>query len=199
MRILVVGATGTIGRAVAEAFSPQHEIVAVTRTTAPTRVDVTDADSIRAMYRAVGPIDAMVSVTGQAKWLPLVQLSDDDFAFSLRNKLMGQVNLVRLGFDSVRDGGVMVVTSGILARAPMAGSAASSLVNAGLEGFMRAAALEAPRGIRVVAVSPPWLTETLQKLGIDTGIGLPAKTVAQTYVQAVEGKANGAVLEPGAG
>lgn len=195
MRILIVGATGTIGRAVVEALAPKHEIVAVTRSTAPTRVDVSDADSIRAMYRAVGPIDAMLSVTGQAKWLPLAQLGDDDFTFSLGNKLMGQVNLVRLGFDSVRDHGVMVVTSGILAHSPMPGSGAVSLVNAGLEGFMRAAALEAPRGIRVVAVSPPWLTETLGKLGMDTSIGLPAKTVAQTYVQAVEGKANGQVLE----
>ena len=79
------------------------------------------------------------------------------------------------------------------------GSAAICLVNAGLEGFVRAAALEAPRGIRVNAVSPPWVLETLQALGMQGVPGLPAATVARTYVRAVTGSENGAVLEPAAG
>jgi NAD(P)-dependent dehydrogenase (short-subunit alcohol dehydrogenase family) len=198
MRILVVGASGTIGRAVVEALSPRHDIVAVSRSTQPLRVDIADPDSIRAMYRAVGAVDAVVSTSGQAKFMPLAQLGDEDFAFSLRNKLMGQVNLVRLGFDQVRDNGVMVVTSGVLARSPIKGSGAVSLVNAGLEGFARAAALEAPRGIRVDVVSPPWVAETLRSLGMDESQGLPAAEVARSYVEAVEGNANGAVLEPAA-
>jgi NAD(P)-dependent dehydrogenase (short-subunit alcohol dehydrogenase family) len=198
MRILIVGASGTIGRAVAEALAARHEIVGVSRSTQPVRVDITDAESIRAMYRAVGPLDAVISTAGQARFKPLAELSDDDFAFSLRDKLMGQVNLVRLGFGPVRENGVFVVTSGVLARSPVRGSAAVSLVNAGLEGFMRAAALEAPGGVRVNAVSPPWVTETLLALGMDTSAGLPAKTVAQSYVQAVEGDRNGAVFEPAA-
>ena len=137
----------------------------------------------------------MVCAAGQARFAPLVELSDDDFQFSLANKLMGQVNLVRFGFDAVRDGGSFTLTSGVLARAPMPGSAAISLVNAGLEGFARAAALEAPRGVRVNVVSPPWVTETLQALGMDPGLGQPAATVAQRYVQSVEGSQTGAVLE----
>ena len=109
---------------------------------------------------------------------------------------MGQVNLVRFGFEHVRDKGVFVLTSGVLARLPMPGSGAVSLVNAGLEGFARSAALEAPRGIRVNVVSPPWVTETLLAFGMDPSIGLPAKVVAQTYVEAVQGDRTGAVLEP---
>jgi len=85
MRILVVGASGTIGRAVVEALSPRHDIVAVSRSTQPLRVDIADPDSIRAMYRAVGAVDAVVSTSGQAKFMPLAQLGDEDFAFSLRN------------------------------------------------------------------------------------------------------------------
>ncbi len=102
-----------------------------------------------------------MSVAGDAKFAPLTSLSDDDFTFSLRNKLMGQVNLVRYGMSAMRDGGSFTLTSGVLAQTPMVGSGAVSLVNAGLEGFVRAAALEAPRGIRVNVVSPPWVTETL--------------------------------------
>ena len=105
---------------------------------------------------------------------------------------------MRLGLPEVADGGSITVTSGILSRQPSRGSGAVSLVNAGLEGFVRAAALEAPRGIRVNAVSPPWVMETLQALKMDVTSGLPATVVAQAYVQSVEGSESGAVLEPSA-
>src|SRR5258706_16079668 len=133
MRILVIGATGTIGRAVVEALSPRHEIVAVSHTRAPLTVDIAIPASIRAMYDAVRKVDAVVSAAGQAKFAPLTALTDEDFAFSLAQKLMGQVNLVRFGLDHVRDRGSFVLTSGVLGRAPMVGGAAISLVNAGLE------------------------------------------------------------------
>src|SRR4029077_19597720 len=113
------------------------------------------------MFRSHGKLDAVVCAAGQAKFAPLAQLSDADFRFCLDNKLMGQVNVVRLGFEHVEDGGSFTLTTGILAQTPMPGSAAISLVNAGLEGFGRAAALEAPRNIRINAVRPRWLTETL--------------------------------------
>ncbi len=196
MRILVVGATGTIGRAVVTALSPRHDIVPVTRGHTAITADLARPDSIRVLYQALGQVDAVVCAAGDAKFAPLDQLSDSDFQFSLSNKLLGQVNLVRYGFAHVRDGGSFTLTSGILARAPMPGSAAVSLVNSGLEGFTRAAALEAPRGIRVNAVSPPWVTETLQALGMDPSQGLPAASVARSYVESVEGKQSGAVLEP---
>ena len=196
MRILVVGATGTIGRAVVEALSPGNEIVAASRSKSTIKVDLAHPDSIKAMYEAAGKVDAVVSAAGEAKFAPLDQLSDDDFLFSLVNKLMGQVNLVRYGWASMRDGGSFTLTSGVLARQPMKGSGAISLVNSGLEGFGRAAALEAPRGIRVNVVSPPWVTETLKKLGMDPSIGLPAATVAKAYVRSVAGTESGTVISP---
>ncbi len=199
MRILVIGATGTIGRAVAEALSARHEIVPVSYGSTSLTVDLAQPDSIRALYKSAGLVDAVISAAGLARFGPLAGLSDDDFQFSLANKLMGQVNLVRTGFYQIRDGGSFTLTSGVLARSPIPGSAAISLVNAGLEGFVRAAVLEAPRGIRVNVVSPPWVTETLQALHMDPSIGQPAATVAQLYVRSVEGTETGAVLElPGA-
>ena len=196
MRILVVGASGTIGRAVVAALEKDHEIVPVSLKSTPITVDITSSTSITAMYGQVGTVDAVVSAAGQAKFAPLSELSDADFRFSLDNKLMGQVNLVRLGFPSVGDQGSFTLTSGILARVPMIGSAVISLVNAGVEGFGRVAALEAPRGIRVNVVSPPWVTETLEALGMDKTLGLPATTVARAYVRSVTGWETGAVIEP---
>ena len=198
MRILVVGATGTIGRAVVAALSADHEIVAVSRRSTPLTVDLAVPASISDMYRAAGKVNAVVCAAGEARFAPLAQLSDEDFQFCLNNKLMGQVNLVRIGFDHVADGASFTVTSGILARSPMTGSAAISLVNAGLEGFVRAAALEAPRGIRVNVVSPPWVTETLQALKMDPSHGLPAAVVARSYVRSVTGTETGSTIEPSA-
>ena len=126
----------------------------------------------------------------------LRELTDEDFAFSLQNKLMGQVNVVRYGWDFVRDGGSLTLTSGVLAQQPMNGSGAVSLVNSALEGFGRAAAHEAPRKIRVNVVSPPWVTETLIAYGMDPSHGMPAKDVARAYVAAVTGRATGEVISP---
>jgi len=198
MRILIVGATGTIGRAVVAALSAGNEVVPASRQSTPITVDLANPESIREMYRSTGKLDAVVCAAGLAKFAPLAQLSDADFRFCLDNKLMGQVNLVRFGFEHVRDRGSFTLTTGILARSPMPGGAAISLVNAGIEGFVRAAALEAPRGIRVNAVSPPWVTETLQALKMDLSQGLPAALVARSYVQSVTGTDTGSTLEPSA-
>lgn len=195
MRVVIIGATGTIGKAVVQALSSRHEVIEVSRTKAAHRVDLSDFASIIDMYRDVGRIDAVISTAGVAKFAPLASLSDADFHLSLSNKLMGQVNLVRLGLEHVTDGGSITLTSGILSRYPMQGSAAISLVNAGIEGFVRAAALEAPRGIRVNAVSPGWVTETLQALGMDISHGTPANIVARAYVRVLEGKETGEVID----
>lgn len=195
MRVLVVGATGTIGRAVAQALSARHEVVSASHAKADLRVDLASRESIEGLFHSVGPVDAVVSAAGRAAFGPVLQLSDEDFHVSLSNKLMGQVNLVRLGARHVRDGGSFTLTSGVLAREPMPGSAAISLVNSGIEGFALAAALELPRGLRINVVSPPWVSETLKAMGKDPSGGVPAAQVAHAYVQSVEGKANGQVID----
>lgn len=195
MRIVVIGATGLIGGVVSKALADKHEVVAVGHSSGEVQVDITDSDSIRAFFKKIGSYDALVSTAGGARFAPLAKLSDEDFAASLKDKLMGQVNLVRLGSATIRDGGSFTLTSGVLAREPIPGSAAISLVNAGLEGFIRAAAIELPRGVRINIVSPPFATETLRQLGMDEIFGLPVARFAKAYREAVEGEANGKVLD----
>jgi|SRR6185369_1200637 len=198
MRIVVIGATGTIGKAVADALAGRHEVVRVARQGGDLQVDISSKESIIQFFEALGPFDALVSAAGETRFKPVEELSDEDFAFCLANKLMGQVNLVRAGLRHVRDGGSFTLTSGVLGLHPMRGSSAISLVNMGLEGFARAAALEAPRGIRVNVVSPPWLTETLEAMGsarAGASSGLPAVAVAKAYVESVESSRTGEVLD----
>src|SRR5438132_11029913 len=196
MRILLIGATGTIGKAIAATLGRRYEVLLASRHQAPLHVDIADPASIRGLYAKVGKLGAVISAAGQARFKPLDEFSDADFRFSLDNKLLGQVNVIRYGLGSVADNGSITITSGVLAQQPMRGSGAVSLVNAGLEGFARAAALEAPRGIRINVVSPPWVTETLKAFGIDPSGGLAAATVAKAYAKSVNGSESGAVIEP---
>ncbi len=196
MRILVIGATGTIGHAVVDALQPQHEIVQASRSGGEIHVDISKPETIHAMYATVGRVDAVVSAAGNGAWKPLAQLTDEDYDLSLRDKLMGQINLVRYGIDSMNDGGSFTLTSGVLGRQPTPGSGALAPVNAALDAFARAAALELPRGIRINVVSPPWVSETLAAMNMDPSHGLPATTVARSYVDSVTGTINGQVLDP---
>lgn len=195
MKILVIGATGTIGTAVVKALEARHEVLRASHVRSELKVDLADPESIRRLYARVGRVDAVIGAAGQAAFRPLLALTDADFTLGLANKLMGQVNLVRLGIEQVADGGSFTLTSGILSRQPMPGGASISLVNAGLEGFVRAAALELPRGVRVNAVAPGWVRETLAAMKMDPGPGIPAAQVAHTYVASVEGRMTGQVLD----
>jgi NAD(P)-dependent dehydrogenase (short-subunit alcohol dehydrogenase family) len=194
-KIVVFGATGTIGQAVIAALSPKYEVVQVGNRQGEFKADFADPDSIRNVFKAVGKVDGIVSTAGAARFAPLEKLSDEDFRFSLAQKLMGQVNLARIGMNYLNDQGSITLTSGILSNQPVVGSAVISLVNAGLEGFARAAALEAPRGIRVNVVSPPWVTETLKALNMDPSVGKPAVEVAKGYVQSIESLQSGKIIE----
>lgn len=195
MKVVIVGATGTIGRAVVQALSGRHEVIQVGKTRGAYQADITSKDSLQRLFQAVAPFDALISATGSGAFKGLTELTDEDFQFSLSHKLMGQVNLARLALPHLRDKGSITLTSGVLAQEPMKGSAAISLVNAGLEGFARAAALEAPRGIRVNVVSPPWVNETLDAMGMKGVPGMPAAKVAAAYVESVEGSRTGEVLD----
>lgn len=195
MKVIVVGATGTIGKAIVQAIGNRHEVIPASFSKSAIKVDISDSSSIRKMFQATGRVDAVISAAGLAKFGPMTSLMDEDFALGLNNKLMGQVNVVRLGMDYINDGGSFTLTSGILSRKPMTGSTAISLVNAALEGFGRAAALEMPRGIRMNIVSPNWVIDTLKAFNMDPSIGTPVEVVAQAYVRVLEGSMNGEVID----
>jgi NAD(P)-dependent dehydrogenase (short-subunit alcohol dehydrogenase family) len=195
MRVIVIGASGTIGREVTRALRFDHEVVTASRTRGDLRVDISDPDSVAAMFGQAGRFDAVVSAAGAARFGTLAELNYDDYLFSLRNKLMGQVNLVRIGQRYINDNGSFTLTSGVLAREPMSGSSVISMVNAGLEGFVRAAQLEMERGVRVNVVSPVWVKETLEAMGRDSSTGMPASQVARSYVACVTGSQRGKVID----
>jgi NAD(P)-dependent dehydrogenase (short-subunit alcohol dehydrogenase family) len=196
MRILIVGGTGTIGGAVAAALAGRHEVVLAGRTRGSLRVDIADPESVRTLYARAGALDAVVCCAGAARYGAFLRLTDADFEMIWRSKLLGQINLVRLGCERLSAGGSFTLTGGTLAHEPAPGGVALSTVNAALEAFAQAAALELPRGLRINVVSPPWVSETLAAMGRDTAGGLPAARVATSYVEAIEGGATGRTFDP---
>lgn len=193
MKVLVIGATGTIGAAVADALAGKHEVVQASRS-GDVAVDIGQPDSTRQMFDLVGKVDAVVCCAGDARFGPLAGLSDADFEFSLQNKVMGQVNIVRFGMDSVADGGSFTLTSGVFSQRPMPGTSAIAMANGAIESFARGAALDVQRGIRVNVVSPPFIKETAVKMGMEGQ--LTAEQCAETYVAIVEGNQTGTVVFP---
>ena len=165
MKIVVVGASGTIGRAVVEELGSRHEIVKVGHQSGDVTVDIRSEESIQKMFHAIGNVDAVVSTTGSGHFGPLETLTEKEFAIGIESKLMGQINLVLIGRDFMNDGGSFTMTSGVLTHDPIYCGAAVTTVNAGLEGFVLGASIELPRGIRINAVSPEVVEESMDKIG----------------------------------
>lgn len=195
MRIVVFGASGTIGNEVAKAFSKGNEIIPAHRSSKEYSVDISDKESIQKLFKKTGKVDGIVSAAGPAKFGELETLSDEDLQFSINNKLMGQVNVIREGLKNINENGFVLVTSGVLARNPIEGSAAISMVNSGLEGFARAAANEAQDNRRVNVISPPWVYETLEKMGKNPENGVKSAIIAKTYLEIAKSDKNGEIIE----
>ena len=195
MKALVIGATGSIGGVVAATLDVRgHEVVRASRT-GEQSVDVTDPASIRGLFERVGPVDAVVVAVGSVPFKPLLDLDRDDYLAAFTGKTLAQLDVVREALTHVTDGGSITLTSGVLAREPIATGAAAAMANGALESFVITAAAEAPRGIRINAVSPDVLANSPGYFSTFPGHRpVTDDEVGQAYVRAVEGIDPGLVL-----
>ena len=194
MKILVVGASGTLGRAVMNELAA-HELVAASRSSGDIRVDMREPESIRAMYAAAGKLDAVVCTAGKTTFSPLADMTDEKMQVGIRDKLMGQVNLVLEGTGFLHDGGSFTLISGVLGYDFIRTGTNASMVNGALQSFVRAAAIELPRGIRINSVSPTVFVESMEHYGpFFPGFKpVPVAEAALAYRKSVEGLQTGQV------
>jgi NAD(P)-dependent dehydrogenase (short-subunit alcohol dehydrogenase family) len=190
-RILVIGAAGLIGEEVVKALG-ESQCIRASRSSAE-RVDISDPNSLAALFGRIGEVDGIICTGGAARYKPWAQLTDEDWTFSLANKLLGQVNVVRYGAKSVRPGGAITLTTGLASQYPSPGSAIITTVNAAVDAFVRAVAAEPSITVRVNAVSPGWVSETLRALGRNPSDGIPAADVAKITVRQFREGATGSV------
>lgn len=199
MKILLIGANGTVGSAIAHELSQRHEIVRAGRNSGEEHVDISDSASIRKLFERIGRFDALVCAAGNVKFAPLSEMSESDFALGLQDKLMGQVNLLLIGRDFANDGASFTFTTGVLSHDPIRSGASASLVNGAIDAFVRAAAIELPRGMRVNSVSPNVLVEAMGSYApYFRGFKpVPAADVALAYAKSVEGLQTGQTYHVG--
>ncbi|KJQ52593.1 short chain dehydrogenase [Microbacterium sp. SA39] len=195
MRTLVIGATGSIGGVVASTLESRgHEVIRASRNSEPS-VDVTDPASIRELFASVGEVDAVVVAVGSVGFKPLTELSRDDYVAAFTKKTLAQIEVLTQALSHVRDGGSITLTSGVLAREPIATGAAAAMANGALESFVITAATESPRGIRINAVSPDVLENSPGYHSAFPGHRpVTDAEVGEAYVRAVEGIIRGRIL-----
>lgn len=196
MKMLIIGGNGTIGRRVTAHFRKKHEVIIGGRSGADIEVDIADSQSIQSALEKIGELDAILCIAGEAKWASFADLSEEDYYIGLRSKLMGQVNVVRLGHHFLRNGGSITLSTGILADDPVMKTTSAAMVNGAIHSFVQAVNLEMERDIRVNVVSLGVVEDAYEKYK-DYFPGhnpIPTEKVINAYVRSVEGYGRGEVI-----
>lgn len=196
MKILMIGGNGTIGKVVTSYFKQNDEVIVAGRTSGEIQVDISDSKSIQSMFEQIGNLDAIICIAGEAKWDDFNALSEEDYYIGLKSKLMGQVNLVRIGKNYLNPNGSITLSTGILADDPVIKTASAAMVNGGIHSFVQAAALELENGIRLNVVSSGMVEDAYEKYKdyFPGHLPIPMKKVVNGYARSVKGKGNGEVI-----
>ena len=196
MRILVVGGTGVVGKAAVSKLSKGHEIILAGGKSGDIQVNVMDEASVSGMYQKLGKLDAVVACTGHSHFGPVADMTPKLFLDGLKDKVMGQINLVLLGLPHMNDGGSFTLTSGILSREPIRQGANAAACDGALDSFVIGAAIEMPRGIRINAVSPGLLEAAAERYdGYFPGHEPVSNArVGYAFAKSVEGAVTGQVI-----
>lgn len=196
MKILIIGGYGTIGNKVASYFSKKHETIIAGRSKGDIKVDITQELSIKQLFEKIGNVDAIINIAGAVKWAPFNELSEEDFYVGIKSKMMGQVNLVRIGKNYLNPKGSITLTTGILADDPVFMTTCAALVNGGINSFVKAVANELENGIRINVVSPGLVEDSVNNFGhLFPGRNvIPMKKVVNGYIRSVEDNKTGELI-----
>lgn len=197
MKIIIVGATGTVGKPVTKELKKRHEVITVGSSSGDIQMDITSKESIKEMYKEVGEFDALVVAAGAASMKPLSELTEEDFYIGIKSKMMGQINLVMEGKDLINDNGSFTLITGILAEDPVRGSVAMGFLNGALNSFAIAVACELERGIRINTVSPGLVEDSSESYGpyFPGHTAVSMQRVADAYTKSVEGIRTGEIIK----
>jgi len=196
MKLLIIGGNGTIGRKVTAHFKTKHEVLIGSRTNGDVEIDIANSDSITAAMEKIGKLDGILCIAGEAKWAKFEDLTEADYHIGLNNKLMGQVNLVRIGWKYLNPKGSITLSTGILADDPVEQTTSAAMVNGALHSFVKAVNLEIENQIRVNVVSLGLVEDAYEKYK-DYFPGhnpISMKKAVNAYVKSVEGKSSGEVI-----
>jgi NAD(P)-dependent dehydrogenase (short-subunit alcohol dehydrogenase family) len=196
MRILIIGGNGTIGRKVSQRLLADHEVIIAGRSSGEVTVDISNSDSIRTMFDTIGKLDAIVAIAGEAKWDRFDDLSEEDFYIGIKSKLMGQVNIVRIGKDYLNEGGSITLSTGILADDPVDMTTSAAMVNGAIHSFVKAVDLELESGIRINVVCSDLVEDSYEKYKdyFPGNTPVPMNKIVDGYLKCILGKISGRII-----
>lgn len=197
MKIIIVGASGTMGKHLAGAFEKDHEVVRVGKESGDILADITSTESIENLFRQTGSFDALISTAGPTYVGPWKNMTDKEFRKGIEGKLMGQVNLVLIGQHHINPKGSFTLITGALTHDPVLNFANASAANGAIEAFVRAAAIELENGVRINAVSPTVIENSPQYFSFFHGdIPVTMKQLEYGFRKSVFGANTGQVIKP---
>ena len=196
MKILVIGGTGTIGTEVASLLKKDnHEVITIGRSSGDIHADIMNKESLEKMFTEVGEIDGIISTCGGSGMRPFHLQNDDDINLAINSKLKGQIDVIRLGVHKVKENGFILVTTGTASHTFIPGASLITMANTGLEGYVRAINIEQYRGVRINAVSPAFVKETAELMGMEIPNSIPAADTAAVYKMVIESNESGIVAD----
>ena len=198
MKIVIVGASGTMGQYLANVLEKEnHEVIRASRSSEEIQVDTTSTQSIEAMFARIGTFDALISTAGETFVGPWKNLNDQTFKKGIEGKMMGQINLVLIGQHYINPKGSFTLITGALTHEPQINFANASAVNGAVEGFVRASAIELPNGIRINAVSPTVIENSPQYFPYFPGeMPTTMKQLEFAFKKSLFGAITGHIIKP---
>jgi len=196
-KVLVIGASGNMGKAAIAGLSHHHLVTASkSGATVDHSVDITSEQSLRDLFSVVGVVDAVVNTVGTCEYSRFLEMTDKQWRTTIDSKLIGQMNIVRIGAEYVSDGGSFTLISGILAVKPIPMGIADATTSGAIETFAKCVAFELPRGLRVNVVNPTVLDESWPVYGeMMPGFQpVPGVLVGKAFRRSVDGFITGQVL-----
>jgi NAD(P)-dependent dehydrogenase (short-subunit alcohol dehydrogenase family) len=196
MKILIIGGNGTIGKKVSERLSVKHEVLTAGRNSGDVTVDFSKASSLKTMFESLGMLDAIVAIAGDAKWDKFDKLSEEDFYIGIKSKMMGQVNVVRIGKDYLNSNGSITLSTGILADDPVDMTTSAAMVNGAINSFTKAVAVELEDGKRINVVCSDLVEDSFEKYKdyFPGNTPVPMNKIVDGYVKSIEGRITGRIL-----
>ncbi len=195
--IILIGAKGKMGQAALSGLG-KHRVITASRSGKGTdhSVDITNEASIRNLYQQVGDFDAVVNTVGECEYAPFAEMTENQWSTTVQSKMMGQVNLVRIGLEYIKDNGSFTLISGILNVKPIPLAIADAVTSSAIDSFVKCVSYEMPKGIRINAINPTVIEEAWGVYG-DMMPGfqpVPGSLVGKAFERSVDGFLNGEVI-----
>ncbi|WP_163133583.1 short chain dehydrogenase [Agarivorans sp. Alg241-V36] len=194
--VILIGALGKMGQAALTGLGSHKVITAGRSGSVDHIVDITNESSIRALFEKVGHFDAVVNTVGFCEYATFAEMSESQWMTTVMSKMMGQINLVRIGQEYIADNGSFTLISGILNVKPIPYAIADATTSGAIDTFVKCVAHEMPRGTRINVVNPTVLEEAWEVYGeMMPGFEpVPGKLVGKAFERSVDGFINGQVL-----